>query len=760
MASRKQRKTKQKRVRRHSESHGAQSAQPSIREAHLEIARHQAERLTAIGGRFGELLAKASVLPPPPPEPGEQPQEFAPPLTPEEREELMALAPEAREVAKFKGIELMADLRAATRRLDASSAIALVSWLNLWMAPEDYFEPTNSGSEAKVELLAGVMVTQEEESSVEADAGDYQRVLDLLDEVIAQLDLYLWTDSAVIAADDSPRAQLRHTTLARRLHVRGESYIEHAESLAREVYAPHEAALRKAIGFDVEDLIRFAHAATRVVQAEVNRVMELEMGGFREAVDRGLDAGTESERQAFADEAWNHLQSIHLQLGRAMTFSVDQVIAEDPSLSRGAVDAILVAFSTSVGVRGPETYRWALDEHPLARRPILALADARYMVPLVSFICRDYVTLIDGTVAGRRVLPTDYLATAAERVSLRMMRGLFSDAEVHGPLYYRVDGERCESDGLVLCESVAIVIEAKAKSISLQATRGDTRRLQRDLEDTISEGVRQGARLARLLAGRDPVIFEDKRGRVVLEVPAGRVTEVHVLSPQMLPILDLGSQPAFLALAGVEMAIKSAVPMFLNDLRLVVECAPTPAEFVAYLRWRASQPLEQLDGFEEGDLLGAFLLNEDFRFLEGRPARLRGYYTTQFDDHYAIGIDAPKGKPRPRKMLPDLVSRFVGSRCELRPNGWLEATCALLDMSMLGYAFIEVKAPEVATQARRARAVSMLVNEDCALVGVPGRMDWREALALVKSQMPPEVARVVLVSDDHGRLRIRWSVRR
>lgn len=758
MTSRKQRKARQKRAQQHSRRQESGSRRPSIREAQLEIVRQQAERLTAIGGRFGELLGKATVLPPPAPEPGAQPPEFLLPLNLEERDELMALAPEAREAARLRGIELMANLRAAARPLDVAAAIALASWMNLWMPPGDYYEPTNRGSEAKVELLTGVMVTQEADADAEADAEHYQQVLDLLDEALAHLDLYLWADAFTIAQGDPRQALLRHKTLSRRLHMRGESYIEHAEVLAREVYGPHEAALRKAIGFGAEDLIRFAHAATRVVQEEVNGVMEREMGAFADAVDRGMDAPTEAARQALADEAWSHLHSIHEQLGRAMTFCVEQVLAEDPSLTGDAVDAILTTFSTPLGAHGPEAYSWALDEHPLARHPIVALGGGKYMIPMLSFICRDYLSLLDDAIVGRGILPGDYLADAAERVSLGLMRRVFSDSEVYGPMYYRVHGERCETDGLVLCEGVAIIIEAKARSISLQATRGDTRRLRRDLEDSITEGVRQGARLAEVLRSESPVTFEDEQGKTVLEVSGGHALEVHVLNPQLMPILDLGSQPAILAAAGVEMATRSAVPVFLNDLRMVVECAPTPAEFVAYLRWRANQPLEQLDGFDEGDLLGAFLLNEDFRFLEGRPARLQGYFTTQFDDHYAIGIDAPKGEPQPRKMLPRLVTHFVQSRCESRPDGWLDAACALLDMDMQAYAFIDVKAPQAAADARRVHGVSMLVYGNCALLGLPGGMGWDDAFRLVESELPEDVDRVVFVTDASGRLRIRWAL--
>jgi len=757
VATRKQRKAKCQRADQHSKECGSRVRQPAIREAQEDRVNEQAALLKTIGGRFGELLAKASVLPPPVPQLGEELHEQKPPLSDEERKELISLAPKAVEDSRLEGIRLMGELRDVVRHLDPRTAMSLISWMNVWGVPGEYFEPASTGSEAGVELLAGVVVSQAPDTNSEPSAADYQRALDLVDEVLAQTNLFLMADAAVRAQVDSAEAQLRHKTLVRRLHMRGESYLEHAEALAREVYGPYEALLRDALGFSVDELIRFVHAATRVVQDDVNGVIERESRRLRDAAARGMRATEESKRQAMADELRDCVDTIHTKVGNAMTFTVDQVLVADPSLSAPLVTAMLSAFSVQIGDCDPALYTWPLDEHPLLRRPVVAFEDG-YMVPVPGFVGRDYVALLDCAIAefAPGVLPSDYLATAAERISMAQMNDVFSGSEVHGSLFYRIGDDRYETDGLVLCENVAVITEAKARRISVQASRGDTRRLQRDLDDAIADGVKQGARVAGLLLDGGPTCFQDKSGSVVLEVAAGQVAEAHVLNPQLTPILDLGSQPAVLASAGVKLAIDSAVPIFLNDLRIIVDCIETPAEFVAYLRWRADQPLEQLLDFDEGDLFGAFLLNEDFRFLKGRPAGLHGYFTTQFDDHYAVGIDAPRGAPKPRKMLPKVVARFVRSQCELRPSGWLDSACAAVNLGTLGLAFVDVKGSEIARRARRKRAAGMLVYGTCALVGIPSEMDWREGLALTRSSMPSDVTDVVFVSEGPGRLKIRW----
>jgi hypothetical protein len=357
-------------------------------------------------------------------------------------------------------------------------------------------------------------------------------------------------------------------------------------------------------------------------------------------------------------------------------------------------------------------------------------------------------------------LPSNYLALASEDCALRLMRRIFADSDVHGRLFYRIDDQRFETDGLVLCEDVAIVIEAKARPLSFKAARGDVPRLQSDLRDAVTAGLRQGVRLADLLLSGAAVVFEDKSGSAVLEVTPSQVTEAHVLNPHLTPILDLGSQPAMLAAAGVVTQGQSSVPIYVNDLRMIADFIETPAEFIDYLRWRASQPLEQLLGFDEGDLFGAYLLNDDFRSLEKRPAvRLQGHYTSQFDDYYTPAVGAHRSGPKPRKMAPRIVANFVHAQCEIRAAGWLGAATTAISLEMVGFAFVDVKASEVAVRAHRDKAAYMLVRESCAIIALAPGMTWQEALSLTKPSIPPDVTHVVFVSQQPKGTKIRWAMR-
>lgn len=136
--------------------------------------------------------------------------------------------------------------------------------------------------------------------------------------------------------------------------------------------------------------------------------------------------------------------------------------------------------------------------------------------------------------------------------------------------------------------------------------------------------------------------------------------------------------------------------------------------------------------------------------------RLQGHFTTQFDDYYALGIDDPSRGPRPRKLLPRILARFVRFECDQRGDGRLSAACAALELGARGVAFVEVKASWLATRARQARGALMLVDGTCALVGVPPNMGWREGPTLTRSSVPEDVTHAVFVSADRKGACIRW----
>jgi len=706
-----------------------------------------------VGGRFGELWAKMIVLPPNAPGSGEPLLPHPPALTEAEREELRTLAPETRVDARQGGTRLVQELRALIRQLDPFALLAVASTMNIWGHDGEYFEPAARGSEVQLELLAGLITTTVAGDTRGCDDDLIQEALDKATMVIETIELGFAAEAAESSDGDPRTTMLRYHSLVRRLHVRGESYVQHAEALAREVFAPHEDVLRRHLGFSLQDLISVFHASIQLVEDHVNDAMQEHAARIADIMDRTLAADS-TEQQTLGREFADVLHALAPTLGSALTFTGERLRQQSPDLDAPAVDAVLNKLSIRPGELAENIYAWPLDTNPLSARPFLA-DHGVFCLPVPGFLAREYTSLLSSLVHQHHVpLPERYRSDACERIALDLLGRALEGIPLYPNLFYRLDGERYETDGLVVAEDVAIVVEAKDRPLSVPAQRGDTVRLGADLADSVGEATDQGLRVARLLLSDATARFEDEDGATVLEVRAGQVREVYVVNPNLTGILDLGARLDLLSAAGAAPA-SNVLPIFMNDLRMIVELVSNPAEFIDYLRWRSRLPLQQMVLFDEGDLFGAYLLGEDFRLLHDHPeALLYGYYTTQFDDYY-MPRDRGKRAAAPRKMLAEGVRRFVNGECASRQPGWLQRAMSALDLSQEAMALVDVRGEAIARRAAKQNAVFMNTCADCALVGMPHNVTWSAALKAVKSSIPDDVSDVVFVSEKNRTVRIR-----
>jgi hypothetical protein len=754
VANRRQKKARQRRARQHGrKAADSRVARPSISDAQEERLREKAGRLREVGGRFGELWAKMLILPPSAPTRGEPLLPSSAALTNEEREELQSLAPQTRADARARGMQLVTDLRALIGRLEPFALLAVASVMNIWGHEGEYFEPVARGSEVQLELLAGLVATTLGDDDRVCDDEHFQEALDKAGMVIDVMELGFAAEAVELSGLDPSAALLRFQSLVRRLHVRGESYVQHAEALAQEVFGRYEDILRRYLGFSAQDLISVFRGANELVEEQVNAARQAYATHLTDIMDRTL-AAEPARQEALGREMAAIVEGLAPNLGKALSFDSGRLSQRHPEFTVELVDAVLGKLSLKTGGAAENQYTWPLDTNPLSAKPFLVDKEA-YAVPVPGFVARKYTHLMSSLALEYQVpLPQKYRADACEEIALDMLGLALGGISIYRSLYYVVDGERCETDGLALIEGVAIIVEAKDRPFSIQAQRGDTARLGADLGDSVLEATDQGLRVAQLLLSGAEVQFEDEDGAVVLEVPAGRVREAFVINPNLTSILELGARLDLLSTAGATVP-SSVLPIFINDLRVIADLVRNPAEFVHYLRWRSRLPLERMILFDEGDLFGAYLLGEDFRVLhEHREVLLTGYYTTQFDDYYMPQERGKKAEP-PGKTLPEGIRRYVDLECASRRPGWLERAVAALDLSQEAMALIDVRSNEIARQADRENAVFMNTFADCALVGMPRDASWTAALASVESSISGGVSHAVFVNRDNQAAHVR-----
>jgi hypothetical protein len=406
-----------------------------------------------------------------------------------------------------------------------------------------------------------------------------------------------------------------------------------------------------------------------------------------------------------------------------VTFSVDELCAANEVLRRARVEAALKELSIAVGALESNAYTGLFDESPLIARPFLEFKE-RYLLAIPGMVLRDAVALLEDRVMTGKASFSTSRAKTLDELAVKYLGEMLPGSLTYTNLSY----EGAELDGLVLFEDTAFAVEGKGTALSVQAHRGDVKRLQRDIGKAVEDAWRQGARAREFILREGDAVFRDANGSEV-RIPAGSVGEVIIVNPTLHELGGHAPQLSRLRALGLFPAV------YINDLRVITETCDNAAIFLHYLVWRSRLPLgERITVFDEIDLWGCYLQSERFGMLAEHGQTIVGNSSTDFDAYYdGLLGHGPKLNP-PGKFLREPVRRFVERMASVRPLGWREAAGACLDLSVPELAFVCSKAKDVARRARLERQATLLGLGRVALVGMPPKAD----AATVLSEFQPD----------------------
>jgi hypothetical protein len=164
-------------------------------------------------------------------------------------------------------------------------------------------------------------------------------------------------------------------------------------------------------------------------------------------------------------------------------------------------------------------------------------------------------------------------------------------------------GKQAEGDGLFVVDDVAIVAEAKGKSMADQARRGDVRRLTNDLKATVGDACDQARRLQELIETNHGIWAGDQTW-----LDLSQVREVRSVTALLDDVGPLGTAIGELQRAGIVSVTKPPWITSLHDLATIAAVSGRPAEFLLYLRLRTDSPVTtHFWAIDELDLYMLFL---------------------------------------------------------------------------------------------------------------------------------------------------------
>lgn len=533
------------------------------------------------------------------------------------------------------------DMGACARRINvigrAHSMFDLLDYVRFAEAAVDadsYRESSHQGSALVVELVAASLAASPHpaDGGEQSDAAQIplaeaaQQVLGLGHELF---NLVTARSRLIVQAEGLDPAKPENVAVQRELFVRGITYGHIIERLLTSLFATPdmEALLRRVFGFTAsqacEVLLAIRQRCNESV-GEIHQRMEHLKDSRRSIAEAAMGAARTAGHgrtqrdlvQAVLHEA---IDRIFLPIPAVSTFTAAE-LAEATSMSRAEVEQVLRALCyRPVEGDAAEAVRQAVGgPSPFRAAPILRDGD-HYFMAHCSFglhVVRETVELrLKGTSDWQPY--QHWRGRFLELEALKLLKGMLPSAQVHHGFEYFTPtpktGEasgppgrytkRCEGDGLVIVDEIALIVEAKAGSLRIESRSGDAPTLKQDLEHLINDASLQARRLHDRVVGDGGIRLVDGSW-----IDTSAVREVH---PVAVSLEDLsGFATAAAGLFEEQIISADFVPWMvsLHDLHVISEIVQHDAELIVYVRRRTNPDIiARYFAYDELDYFMAFL---------------------------------------------------------------------------------------------------------------------------------------------------------
>ncbi|WP_448060588.1 hypothetical protein [Cellulomonas hominis] len=596
------------------------------------------------------------------------------------------------------------------RLLEPWNALDALAWLRMANLPavEGYRESTHDGLLAVAEVAGLALLARDPLDPADlqdslkpiagAALGHPAKVDALCREVGAVVhDLLgaVMVEQIATATAQDPSALVRFRVREREMLLRN---IEYPHILSDHLRAQlGQESVRKtttdALGFDVDDALAvidaFEHRFTAIWAVRCAGA-EAQAGAFRV----GRHPKFLAARARLGDrveDAMALFSAAYVQdrLGQRLAVT-EAELAELAGIPRERVAAVLAAFSQPFlgAVHNPGTSIRAFlrGENQWRLRPILDAGDRRYL-------CVDTGLMLSAVreVIELGVLPADrpgYAKATAqwmEDSAVACLTEMLRPDEVHRNVeYISADGTAVELDVLLVCDTIALAVEAKGTTLSARSRTGDRARMSRDLGRIVTKTLEQADRVRATIEAHGELRV---RGRDARTIPLPDVRRVFPIAMTLEDVSSIGGTVHELLTSGL-ITFDKAPPWLISqhDLRVITGIVEGPAQFLAYLdQHERAVTTGVLSVLEELDLFMLFLKRGlwlgDFLDEAGRPTErlLLQSQTDDLDAYYLHATEAsahPAAKPR-QHWNPTIMRKLLAELQTARPCGWATAAITL-----------------------------------------------------------------------------------
>lgn len=634
--------------------------------------------------------------------------------TPEQQAELIERLAEAHKELPSQIATKVERLEELLASLDPFDVIANLMVINTFHDPDSYKEYEMEGNVAYVEYVALLCVKRPRWTSDHRRLGKNELgpIVSLVEEIFQDTEFYYSAEAADPERDGPPGIveEMRLATILNELVVRHPGYSHHLEEMLTKLFTPFDPWMREELGFSISEALKLANALERILltrfkerlttchhelKALKREVRASKRDGLRDPrfpPELVAQLGALPEKKMLSQAKTFVYSGAYFALGDTFSVSANEA-AEAAEVPTENATAFLEFFSLEFG-DVDAGFTMPAPTHRLQTRPVLRDG--------TSFLCPSPQNLLWG-LRPAPALEAAFKATPSweryakkrgdtlEAEVLTLLGKALPHAAVYGKLKYTDPSEPqvdFELDGLVLFDSVLMLVEAKAGAVKPAARRGGQKSMLQSLKDLVVDAHNQALRARTYINSVQEPVFRledgtelklDKNSLDQTFIIAVTLDEVSVFSPMLHEMSELGLFEAS--------ELPWAVPYF--DFRVICELTEFPSQLVHFLRRRKRLgELAFVSAHDELDYFGHYLIEGlYFEDLKGGPRSRVNLlsYTAAFDEYYfsEMGL-TQKLVRKPRQKMPARMRALIQELEERRPQNYVSVVCALLDMDSKG----------------------------------------------------------------------------
>ncbi|MFQ9978072.1 NERD domain-containing protein [Clostridium cadaveris] len=284
----------------------------------------------------------------------------------------------------------------------------------------------------------------------------------------------------------------------------------------------------------------------------------------------------------------------------------------------GSFKGFLDRFSTVVGVDGNKNYKYLSDDNDYRWRPILKYNE-KYFVQNTTRICWILKDELENDLRENDVIWEKYQkhkSSYLEKETLDLLKKILPESQVYQSLYYKIGGQRCELDGLVVYDSNILVIEAKSGLYNRVAKRGGIKSLKTTIYNNIEFAFQQANRARDYIFDCDNIIFENAKGEEIVNIKRDLYQNIFLVNVTLEYFAELSVDLYKLKELNIYKSSEFPWTVTLNDLAVIADFIKFPSQFIHYVLFRnkfnnTMSNDNNLKMVYELDLLGIYLTEED-----------------------------------------------------------------------------------------------------------------------------------------------------